>query len=233
MQEPIQNRSQDHQFMSTIAPAPHAGGRLRREVRGVNLTAMTLIAGLFLLLAGRPVTAQIAPGGCRELVVNGGFEAATLAPWQESSAAGFPLLDSFFVHSGSQSVWLGGYTNASDYLTQTLTLPAGATQAALQLWVQIDTTEANNAAALDIFTVEIKDAAGNLLGTVASLSNQDHSAAWSLRTYNVLAYAGQTVQLVLHGAGSVDNNITDFHVDDISLAVCAADLKVFMPWVRK
>ncbi|WP_343413306.1 hypothetical protein [Candidatus Amarolinea dominans] len=41
------------------------------------------------------------------------------------------------------------------------------------------------------------------------------------------------MQLVLHGAGSVDNNITDFHVDDISLAVCAADLKVFLPWLRK
>ena len=224
----------DQRLMPVTAAALRAEGHLRKGVRGAVHGVVTIfVVGVFLLLPRFPAAAQAAPDGCQELVVNGGFEAATIDPWQESSAAGFPLLDGFFVHSGSQSAWLGGYTSASDYLTQTLTLPAGATLATLQMWMQIETTEANNAAALDIFTVEIKDAAGSLLGAVATLSNQDHSAAWVVHSYDLRAHAGQTVQLVLHGAGSEDSNVTDFHVDDVSLAVCSSDQKVYLPWLHR
>ena len=193
------------------------------------LTAISA-ASLFLVL--RPLSAQASPNACRELTVNGGFEATTLDPWRESSAAGFPLLTHWFAHSGDQSAWLGGYENASDYLTQTLTLPAGITTATLQLWVQIDTLEATNAAALDFLTIEVRDQAGAPLSTVASLSNQDYDTSWRQRTYDLPAYARQTVQLVFHATGDAGNS-TDFHVDDVSLAVCAADQKVFMPWLRR
>ncbi len=193
----------------------------------------SLIALLLLSAAPAAPQALASPGSCRELIVNGGFEAATLDPWIESSAAGFPLLDNFYVHSGEASVWLGGYINASDYLTQTVNLPAGAGVATLQFWTQISTLEPSGAAALDTLTVQIKNQAGQTLGVVTTLSNQDSSAGWILRSYDVAAYAGQTVYLVFHAANSPDVNSTDFHIDDVSLASCAQDLKVFVPWLRK
>lgn len=224
----------DQRLMPVTASALRAEGRLRKGVRGaVHGVGAIFMVGVFLLLLRFPAAAQMAPDGCQEMLVNGGFEAATIDPWQESSAAGFPLLDGFFVHSGSQSAWLGGYTNASDYLTQTLTLPAGATLVTLRMWLQIETEEANNAPALDKFTVEVKDSAGNPLGLAATLSNQNHNAAWVSYSYNLLAYAGQAVQLVLHGTGSEDNKATDFHLDDVSLAVCTPDQKVFLPWLHR
>lgn len=184
-------------------------------------------------LAQRGQAAEARPSDCRELLVNGGFEALTLAPWEGSSAAGFSLLTDFTAHSGDQSAWLGGYQNASDFLTQTVTLPARVITATLQLWVQIDTQEPDNAAALDLLTLEVRDMAGALLSTAATLSNQDHNASWSLRVYNLPLYPQQTVRLVLHAVGDAGQNSTDFHVDDVSLAVCAANQPRFIPWLGR
>src|SRR4051794_40426113 len=43
-----------------------------------------------------------------QLVTNGGFESGSTG-WQQSSANGYPLVDSSLPHSGAYSAWLCGY----------------------------------------------------------------------------------------------------------------------------
>jgi hypothetical protein len=80
----------------------------------------------------------ISPQASAQLLLNGGFENATLAPWD---TFGVPTLDTSVKHSGAQSGHLGGDNLADDELQQTLSIPADASDATIDFWYQLNTSE--------------------------------------------------------------------------------------------
>ena len=141
-------------------------------------------------------------------VANGGFESGT-SPWTGTTAAigahsGRPA------HSGTRFAWLGGNgTTGTESLSQTVTVPAGCTQASLNYWLYIDTSETGSTA-YDRFTVK----AGST--TLATLSNANAGSGYVQRSVSLSAYAGQTVTLTF--TATEDYSLqTGFLLDDVTL----------------
>ncbi|WP_447008252.1 S8 family peptidase [Saccharothrix isguenensis] len=146
-----------------------------------------------------------APG---EKLVNGGFESGTTgwsnATWTISSWTGTGA-----PRSGARSSWIGGYGYSyTETLSQTVTVPAGCTNTTLSLWLKISTAE-YEPAVFDTFTVK----AGST--TLATYTNLNPSG-YAVRTFNLGAYAGQSVTLSFTGTEDWSYQ-TSFVLDDVSV----------------
>jgi hypothetical protein len=157
-------------------------------------------------------------GGTTNLIVNGGFEAATAAPWTltagvlNTSTAEPP-------HSGVKDAWLDGYgTTHTDSAVQTVTIPSTATSANLVFWLHIDTAETTTTTAFDVLTVQVLNSANTVIGTLGSFSNLNKAAGYQQHTFSVLSFKGQTVKIRF--IGTEDTSLqTSFVLDDVALNV--------------
>ncbi|MGW2042279.1 M28 family peptidase [Streptomyces virginiae] len=151
-------------------------------------------------------------GSCtpRQLVVNGGFENGS-SPW--SATAGVITNQSGQApHGGSYKAWLNGYGSThTDSASQSLAVPSGCASYRLGFFLHIDTDEDENVV-YDRFSVSV---AGQ---TLASFSNLDANSGYVEKSYDLSAYAGQTVTLKFNGVE--DQSLqTSFVVDDVTLQV--------------
>ncbi|HEX8092928.1 hydrolase [Jatrophihabitans sp.] len=113
-------------------------------------------------------------------------------------------------HSGTWKAWLDGYgTSHSDYLGQTLSIPAGCA-ATLAFYLHIDTAETTTTTAYDKLTLQF--------GTtvVMTLSNLNKNTGYVLRTVNLSGMAGQTLAFRFTGTEDASRQ-TSFVLDDVTL----------------
>ncbi|MEO6325577.1 MAG: hypothetical protein ABIT01_07160, partial [Thermoanaerobaculia bacterium] len=123
-------------------------------------------------------------------------------------------------HTGAWYAYLGGYGAANvDSVEQQATIPSGAT-AKLTFWLRVGTLETT--ANSDTLKVQVTNASGQVLSTLATYSDVDVSAGYSQKTLDVSAYAGQTVRVRF--VGTEDFSLaTSFFVDDVLLtATCGS-----------
>jgi hypothetical protein len=151
-------------------------------------------------------------------LLNPGFEDG-LAFWTESSP--FFVISNSASHSartGSWYAWLGGVDNLVEFAYQDVRIPANATQANLEFWYRIFTTESPVAPCFDRMGVEIRRPADNaLLATLTGFCNSDRTDFWTRGgPFDLSGFGGQTVRLQFFCVtdGSL---ITSFIVDDIAL----------------
>ncbi|AUY54618.1 S53 family peptidase [Streptomyces sp. CB01881] len=151
-------------------------------------------------------------GGCpaTQLLGNPGFETGSAAPW--SATAG--VVDnsgSEAAHAGSWKSWLDGYGSThTDTLSQSVTVPQGC-RATLSFYLHIDTAESGSTV-YDKLTVQ----AGST--TLATFSNVNAAAGYTLRSYDLSAFAGQTVTVKF--TGTEDSSLqTSFVIDDTALNI--------------
>jgi Zn-dependent metalloprotease len=155
-------------------------------------------------------------GGCSspgQKLVNPGFESGS-ASWSATAgvigqwgSSGQPP------HTGTWNAWLDGYgTTHTDTLSQTVTLPAGCSSYTLSFWLHIDTAETTTTIQYDKLTVKVGST------TLATYSNLNHASGYSQKTFNVSAFAGQTVTLLFTGTEDVSLQ-TSFVIDDTALNV--------------
>ncbi|WP_349307896.1 MULTISPECIES: alkaline phosphatase family protein [unclassified Streptomyces] len=151
-------------------------------------------------------------GGCTagQLLGNPGFETGTASPWTATSG----VIDSGSsepAHSGGWKAWLDGYGSThTDTLSQTVTISAGC-KASLSFWLHIDTAETGTTA-YDKLTVQANS------GTLATYSNVNAASGYLQKTFDLSAYAGQTVTLKF--TGTEDSSLqTGFVIDDTALNV--------------
>ena len=154
-------------------------------------------------------------GGCtaKQLLGNPGFETGSAAPWSSTSGVINPNGAGETAHSGSWYAWLDGYgTTHTDTLSQTVTVPSGCTSYTLSFWLHIDTAETTTSTAFDKLTVQ----AGST--TLATYSNLNHNSGYAQRSFNLAAFAGQTVTIKF--TGTEDSSLeTSFVIDDTALNV--------------
>ncbi len=163
-----------------------------------------------------PTPTPTPAGGGGELLANGGFEAGgqswTASPGVIGPAKGQPA------HSGTWRAWLGGYgTVATDMLSQPVAIPASVTTATLTFWLHIDTVETTTTKAFDTLKVQVRDASGAVLATLATYSNLDAAPGFAEKSLDMSAFKGQTVTLYLVATEDTHKQ-TSFVVDDFALA---------------
>ena len=150
-----------------------------------------------------------------DLIVNGGFE---------NGATGWTAAPGIIGQHGTQEpayagtwdAWFGGTSSRSwNTVAQTVAIPGSATSAALSFYLHIDTRR-RGAKAEDEFVVQVRDSAR--LTTLATFSNVNAASGYQLHTFNLGAYAGQTVQ-VSFSCSRETNYTTSFVLDNVSLKV--------------
>ncbi len=162
-----------------------------------------------------PTSSPTAPptGGCSgQKLTNPGFESGATGWTGSSGVIGQYASSGEPTHGGTWEAWLDGYgTTHTDTLSQSVTIPAGC-HAALTFWVHIDTAETTTTVAYDKLTVK----AGST--TLATLSNLDKSTGYVQKSYDLSAFAGQTVTILFTGVE--DSSLqTSFVLDDTAVTL--------------
>ena len=157
-------------------------------------------------------------GGAQQLIVNGGFEAATAAPWVLTAGV-LNTSTSEPPHSGVKDAWLDGYgTTHTDTADQTVTIPSTAVSATLTFWLHIDTAETTTTTAFDTLKVQVLNSSNTVLATLGTFSNLNKAAGYSQKSFSVLSFKGQTVKIRF--IGTEDTSLqTSFVLDDVALNV--------------
>nr|WP_306325991.1 M4 family metallopeptidase [Streptomyces venezuelae] len=151
------------------------------------------------------------PGPCdpAQLLGNPGFESGRTV-WTATTG----VIDNYSVqpaHTGSWRAWLTGYGSThTDTLSQTVTVPAGC-GATLTYWQHVDTDE-TTPSLRDKLRVQANST------TLATFSNLDTTEGYVKKTYDLSAFAGQSVTLKF--TGTEDNWYqTSFVIDDVALTI--------------
>jgi PKD repeat protein len=167
----------------------------------------------------KTVSITVSSGTSSQLIVNGGFETGSAAPWRLTAGV---LCNSSCgaetAHSGSWFAWLDGYGfTHTDTATQTVAIPAGKSTATLAFYLHIDTQEVGTTA-YDILRVQVLNSSGSVLATLATYSNVNAASGYTLRSLSMNAWIGQTVQIRF--IGTEDASLaTSFVIDDVTLTV--------------
>ncbi|WP_163511527.1 hydrolase [Fodinicola acaciae] len=174
--------------------------------------ALALNATAWLAGGGGGGTTSCASAG--QKLLNPGFESGTTA-WTGTTGVIGQYGTDEPAHAGTWSAWLDGYGSArTDTLSQSVTLPANC-RSTLAFWLHIDTAETGTTA-YDTLKVQLLNGSGAVLSTLATYSNVNAAGGYVQRTFDVSAYAGQTVTLRFTGTeGSIKQ--TSFVIDDTAL----------------
>ncbi|HVK23089.1 MAG TPA: putative Ig domain-containing protein [Actinokineospora sp.] len=150
-------------------------------------------------------------GSCTpgQKLTNPGFESGATGWTASVNVIGQHANSGKPAHAGTYSAWLGGWGSVSnEYVSQSVTVPAGCGTYRLSFWLYADTDEWEDVA-YDKLTVT----AGNTM--LGSFSNLD-AGGYRQVSYDLAQFAGQTVSVRF--ASSEDSNLqTSFLVDDVTL----------------
>jgi hypothetical protein len=167
------------------------------------------------------VSLTITTGGTTtQIIGNPGFEngSTNTAPWTLTSGV-INNSTSEPPHSGSWDAWLDGYgTTHTDTALQQVTISSTATAATLTFWLHIDTAETTTSTAFDTLTVQVRNSSGTVLSTLATYSNLNHNTGYAQKSFSLLSFKGQTIQIFFKGVEDFTLQ-TSFVLDDVNLNV--------------
>jgi uncharacterized lipoprotein YddW (UPF0748 family) len=193
----------------------HFGFPLETVTDATNRTDLFCAAADYLLVPDQP------PTPCHPRLINPGFEGGVgQSAWQVSAPSGVRVLTHrddlpTYVqpHDGDWLAWLQPDLTASTALTQPVALPAGEPTATLSLaWFLHGPT------AGDTMVLDIHDSRGLHQTRLLTVTDEAPADAWQAVEFDLSAFSGETVQLVLRASSSA----THFFVDDVSLITCGS-----------
>jgi PKD repeat protein len=152
----------------------------------------------------------------QQLLGNPGFETGTAAPWSATSGV-ISNSSSEPARTGNWKAWLDGYGSThTDTLSQAVTLPTGCSSYQFNFWMHIDTAESTTTTKYDTLKLQVLNSSGTVLANPYTYSNLNHNTGFSQHTFNLSAYAGQTITLKFTGAEDYTEQ-TSFVIDDASV----------------
>jgi hypothetical protein len=193
-----------------ISGTPIAAGTSQATVTATDSTGPSGSASFTWTISGT------GGGGGGQLLGNPGFETGTAAPWTGTAKVLYSGTKEP-ARSGSWDAWLDGYgTATTDTLSQQVAIPSAARSATLSYWLHVDTAETTTTTAYDTLKVQLLNASGTVLATLATYSNLDHVSGYAQHSVSLNGYLGQTVTLRFTGVeGSTKQ--TSFVLDDTAL----------------
>ncbi len=150
----------------------------------------------------------------QEIMVDGGFESGSLASWTILGTTPTPVISSTAVHAGTFSTYIGTTSGAEPLgdgsMYQTITVPAAG--GTLSYWYLPNSTDGIT---FDWQDAYITNTSGTILATIMHVCS--NAGVWTNVTYNMVAFAGQTVRVefLVHQDGFGDD--TGMYLDDVSL----------------
>ena len=168
----------------------------------------------------KTVSLTVSGSAQQQLLANTGFESGAATPW--TLTAGVLCSNSGCsgetAHAGTWFAWMDGYGRShTDSATQSVSIPAGKASATLAFYLHIDTRESGSTA-YDTLKVQVVNTSGAVLTTLATYSNVNAASGYALKSLNMNAYIGQTVQVRFLGVE--DSSLaTSFVIDDVTLTV--------------
>lgn len=156
------------------------------------------------------------PTECTNLMINGGFE--NNQAWYMPVTPYTAGYSTAFYRSGSRSMRTGIYYESHNRYAysdarQAVKLPKTLSKARLSFYIKPNTTAAWN----DVQYVILLDQWGNWIDTLVwQLSN----LGWTYREFNLLNYAGETIQVNFGTYNDGFSGVTSLYVDDVRLDVC-------------
>ncbi len=154
----------------------------------------------------------------QQLLGNPGFETGSAAPWSATSGV-ISNSASEPARTGSWKAWLDGYGSAhTDTLSQKVALPSGCSSYQFSFWMHIDTAETSTTTKYDTLLLQVLNPSGTVLANLYTYSNLNKNTGFSQHTFNLSAYAGQTITLKFTGSEDYTKQ-TSFVVDDTSVNV--------------
>jgi len=154
-----------------------------------------------------------------QLLGNPGFETGNPVPWVSTTGV-VTAAGSQPAHTGNWMAHLAGHGFAqNDWVRQKVAVPAGCTTYTFSFWRHIDTTRTTQTAT-DILWVQVLNAtASGLLQTLVTYSNRSAAGGFVQASFNLSAYAGQTVNLKFAGKDAGGGPTTNFVIDDTAFNV--------------
>lgn len=161
------------------------------------------------------ITIQTSAPTPTEPLENGDFERGPAA-WNEYSQRGFELIIQddgapVFARSGQWLAWLGGSNNEISVLSQSATVPEE--DSTLRFWHWIGSEDV---CGYDYGGVVVNYGNNSTSVDVFDLCEQTSTNGWQLRTVDLHAYAGLTVEIELR-AETDDSLNSNLFIDDVSL----------------
>ncbi len=212
-------------FSPTSIPAPGSGSSTltftASSTAAAGTSTITINASGGGVSHSTTVSLTVTTGGTTtQILGNPGFEngSTSPAPWTVTSGV-INNSTSEPPHTGSWDAWMDGYgTTHTDTVLQTVTIPSAATAATLTFFLHIDTAETSTTTAFDKLTVQVRNSSGTVLSTLATFSNLSHNTGYAQKSFNLLSFKGQTIQIFFSGVE--DSTLqTSFVVDDVNLNV--------------
>lgn len=194
--------------------AKHLGKLVEKQLQEYNRIALGVIEGKVVVGSSVFIDPQA--------IQNGGFETGNASSWT-IGGYGDHMVTSEDRHSGTYSMLIGykyspNVAYARDYVYQTISLPSYATNVQLSFHYHLFTEDY---APYNWFEVYVRDSSGNNLaqvfykaGTKAGLEE----FGWEQVTYDLSAYAGQTIQIYFAVANWYDTAFKTWsYIDDVSV----------------
>src|SRR6478736_7428016 len=148
------------------------------------------------------VSLTVGSGGTTiQILGNPGFEngSTSPAPWTVTAGV-INNSTSEPSHAGAWDAWMDGYgTTHTDTVLQQVTIPSTATAATLTFFLHIDTAETSTTTAFDTLSVQVRNSSGTVLSTLATFSNLNHATGYQQKSFNLLSFKGQTIQILFTG----------------------------------
>ncbi|MBW7885900.1 MAG: hypothetical protein H3C34_25370, partial [Caldilineaceae bacterium] len=161
------------------------------------------------------------PGpGCFEVIANGSFEQTGVA-WVPGSGPRPPEYSSTEVLEGAQAMRLGivdlPNVSSDSYVSQDVTLPAGATLIILRFWYWPQYDAAPGPTALQYANI-INLFNGQFVAQPLGVQRNDR--IWLPMQYDLTAQAGQQIRLTLGVRNDGAGGRAAMYVDNVSIIVC-------------
>ena len=120
-------------------------------------------------------------------------------------------------HTGNNHATIGGKPETFHLTSESVTIPPTVSKAELNFYLWV-ITKGKSPKISDTLTVELRDAAGNVVATLGTFSNVDANEAYTRRTFDVSRYRGKMVRISFTGLQS-QGPPTWFLLDDVTLNI--------------